>query len=63
MPRTNGYSNRGERCYGTCDWCAKGRINVIGALIGKVLFAVGLFTCNVDTAVLLRDSITDPLFV
>ena len=51
MPRTHGYSNRGERCYGTCNWGAKGRINVIGALIGKVLFAVGLFTSNIDTAV------------
>ena len=47
MPRTHGYSNRGERCYGTCNWGAKGRINVIGALIGKVLFAVGLFTSNI----------------
>ena len=51
MPRTHGYSNRGERCYGICNWGGKGRTNVIGALIGKVLFAVGLFTCNVDTAV------------
>ena len=51
MPRTHGYSNCGERCYGTCDWGAKGRTNVIGALIGKVLFAVGLFTCNIDTTV------------
>ncbi len=51
MPRTHGYSNRGERCYGICNWGAKGRTNVIGALIGKVLFAVGLFTCNVDTSV------------
>ena len=30
---------------------AKGRINVIGALIGRVLFAIGLFTCNIDTVV------------
>lgn len=51
MPRTHGYSNCGERCYGTYDWGAKGRTNVIGALIGKVLFAVGLFTCNIDTVV------------
>ena len=51
MPRTHGYSNQGQRCYGVCDWGAKGRTNVIGALIGKVLFAVGLFTCNVDSTV------------
>ena len=51
IPRTHGYSIKGERCYGTCDWGAKGRTNVIGALIGKILFAVGLFNCNIDTEV------------
>lgn len=51
MPRTHGYSNHGQRCYGVCDWGAKGRTNVIGALIGRVLFAIGLFTCNIDTVV------------
>lgn len=51
MPRTHGYSTKGDRCYGICDWAAKGRTNVIGALIGKVLFAVGLFRCNVDSVV------------
>ena len=30
---------------------AKGRINVIGALIGKVLFSIGLFKCNINSAV------------
>ena len=49
MPRTHGYSDKGKRCYGKHNWGAKGRTNVIGALIDKVLFAVGLFTCNVDT--------------
>ena len=51
MPRTHGYAKRGKRCYGVQDWGAKGRINVIGALIGTVLFAVGLFNCNVDNVV------------
>ena len=51
MPRTHSYSNRGERCCGTCDWGAKGRTNVIDALIGNILFTVELFTCNVDTTV------------
>ena len=51
IPRTHGYSTKGTRCYGTCDWGAKGRTNVIGALVGKVLFAVGLFNCNIDTLV------------
>ncbi len=30
---------------------ARGKINVIGALIGKVLFAVGLFSFTIDTIV------------
>lgn len=51
MPRTHGYAAKGKRCYGTHDWGAKGRINVIGALIGTLLFAVGLFNCNVDNVV------------
>ena len=42
MPRTHGYSNQGQICYGVCDWGAKGRTNVIGALIGRVLFAIGV---------------------
>jgi transposase len=51
MPRTHGYSEKGTRCFGLHDWGAKGRINVIGALIGKVLFAVGLFNCTIDSMV------------
>ena len=51
MPRTHGYSYKGKRCYGKHNWGAKGRTNVIGALIGKVLFAIGLFNCNVDTVI------------
>lgn len=51
MPRTHGYAEKGKRCFGVHDWGAKGRINVIGALIGTVLFAVGLFSCNVDNVV------------
>ena len=51
MPRTHGYSKRGLRCYGTHDWGAKGRTNVIGALIGSTLVAVGLLTGSVDTDV------------
>ena len=36
-PRTHGYSYRGKRCYGVHDWHAKGRINVIGVMVGFVL--------------------------
>lgn len=34
MPRRRGYAPVGERCFGTQDWNAKGRTNVIGALLG-----------------------------
>ena len=51
MKRTHGYSKKGERCYGTQDWGAKGRTNAIGALIGKTLLTVMLITANVDTNV------------
>jgi transposase len=51
MPRTHGYAEKGKRCFGLHDWGAKGRVNVIGALIGGLLFAVGLFNCSVDSIV------------
>ncbi len=35
MVRTHGCSPRGKRCPGKQDWTAKGRTNVIGALIGS----------------------------
>ncbi|ABA58348.1 putative transposase [Nitrosococcus oceani ATCC 19707] len=47
MPRTHRYARVGQRCYGLCDWHAKGRTNAIGALIGKALLTVGLFTANI----------------
>ncbi len=50
-PRTHGYAPKGERCYGTQDWGARGRVNVIGAIIRNALFAVGLFYCSVDSDV------------
>ena len=48
MPRPHGYAPRGKRCVGIHDWQAKGRINVIGALLAGTLLTVGLTTCNVD---------------
>lgn len=51
MPRTHGYSLKGQRCYGTHDWGAKGRTNAIGALLGSALVAVGLLTGSVNTDV------------
>lgn len=51
MPRTHGYALRGNRCYGTQDWGAKGRTNVIGALLGTVLITISLFSCSIDTSI------------
>lgn len=48
MPRRHGYAAVGQRCYGSCDWHARGRTNVIGALIGKLLLTVGLFKTNIN---------------
>ena len=52
MPRTHGYSAKGKSCYGTHDWGARGRTNVIGALIGKVLLTVMLLSGSVNTQIL-----------
>lgn len=48
MPRTRGYSQRGQRCAGKHDWNARGRTNVIGALLAGVLLTSGLTQANVD---------------
>ena len=51
MPRTHGYAQKGKRCFGVHDWGAKGRTNVIGALLGGVLLTVSLFQTTINTAV------------
>jgi transposase len=51
MPRTHGYSEKGKRCYGKHDWGAKGRTNVIGALLGAFLLTVSFFQSSVNTTV------------
>ncbi len=50
MPRTHGYALKGQRCYGTQDWGARGRTNVIGALLGERLLTVTLFQDTINTA-------------
>lgn len=47
-PRTHGYSQKGLRCYGKFDWQAKGRVNAIGALAGKLLLTVCLFKGSIN---------------
>jgi len=61
MPRTHGCAAIGQRCYGTCDWHAKGRTNVIGALVGKALLTVGLFTSNVNADIFYEWTVQDLL--
>lgn len=51
MPRQYGYSLRGSRCYGACDWGAKGRVNAIGAQLGNSLLTVSLFNGTVNSDV------------
>jgi transposase len=51
MPRTHGYSPKGQRCYGKQNWGAKGRTNVIGALFAGVLLTVSLFEITINTEV------------
>ncbi|WP_259135011.1 transposase [Chryseobacterium ginsenosidimutans] len=51
MPRENGYSQKGEKCYASKDWHARGRVNAIGAITDFKLFNVCLFNCNIDADV------------
>ena len=49
MPRRCGYAPIGKRCFGYQDWNAKGRTNVIGALIAKLLLTVCLFDTYINS--------------
>ena len=51
MPRTHGYTPKGKRCFGMQDWNAKGRINVIGAMLKGIMLTCCLYECNVDSDV------------
>jgi transposase len=53
MPRTHGYAPIGERCFGKHDWHAKGRTNVIGALLGECLLTACLFSGSINANVFL----------
>ena len=64
MPRTHGYAPKGNRCFGTHDWQARGRINVIGALLGTAILTAGLLTGNINSDVFhgwLEDSLIPKL--
>lgn len=49
MPRRYGYSPIGQRCSGEMDWGARGRTNVIGALLFGLLLTITLLTGNVNS--------------
>ena len=51
MPRRYGYSPIGQRCFGQQNWGAKGRTNVIGALLSGLLLTVTLLMSNVNSEV------------
>ena len=48
-PRTHGYSQRGQRCYGQQDWHAKDRVNAVGAIAGFMFLSVGLFNAHINS--------------
>ena len=39
---------------GLCDWQARGRTNVIGALIGKLLLTAGFYQTNINADIFLE---------
>ena len=51
MARTHGYSKIGERYYGSCDWNAKGRKNVVAALYESSIIGCCIIEDNIDTNV------------
>ena len=53
MPRRHGYSLLGTRGFGPQNWGAKGRTNVIGALLSGFLLTVTLFMGNVNSELFL----------
>ena len=48
QPHTYGYAPRGQRCFGTLDWHARGRLNAPGAFVAEALLTAGLSTSNLD---------------
>jgi len=50
MPRTHGYSLKGERAYGKHDWNSRGRTNAIGAITADFNFiALSLIPVNINS--------------
>ena len=51
MPRTHGYAAKGKHCYGIHNWNAKGRTNVIGAIINFTFLTLGMFESTINSDV------------
>ena len=47
--RPYGYAPIGKHCIDTYNWQAKKRTNIIGALYGKMLFALDCFEQNINS--------------
>ena len=45
---------KGKRCYGIHNWNAKGRTNVIGAIINFSFLTLGMFESTINSNVFLR---------
>lgn len=48
MPRKHGYAPVGKRCVGKHNWHARGRLNVVGALLVSCLLTVSLFSGSIN---------------
>jgi len=48
MPRLYGYARKGHRCFGFLGWGARGRTNVIGALLGTTLLTLSAWNINTE---------------
>ena len=49
MAMTHGYSRIGKRCYGSYDWNAKGRKNIVAALYEPSIIGCSITKYNIDT--------------
>ena len=52
MPKTHGQSRMKKRCYGSCDWNARGRKNVVAALYESSIIGCGIVEHNINANVL-----------
>ena len=51
VPRDRGYSTKGQKCYASKDWHARGRVNAIGAIINFDFINVCLFDTYINSGV------------